>query len=286
MGTRRFEAVPRPPRDSESERISVTFPVALISIGALLVAAVPLLLVDPRANEGVAVLVAVLGIPALASAVVVEVVRRPIAADRRLRPGWLWWLLGVVPLGIVLCSIPAIQREPEYFVAESLGTMLGTLALMLVMVYLGLLLGALVWFFVVFPVVHLAKALMLMARGERSGAASLVMPLAMLTLTAIIIVGALSLDDLLPGRMAGGQIVMALLGVPGSYEVVWPAGLWIVRGLVMALILAAAAPKIRRHFTGAAAPVRRPGLAGTRASAPPRGRDRPAGATPKRRPRR
>lgn len=265
----------RPP--VESEPIGGTFPIALISIATVLIAAVPLVMLDPQADDGIAVMVAWIGVPAVASAVIVEILRRRLTPDRRLRGGWMWWVFGVVPIGIVLCSIPAILRNREYFVAESVGAMLGALAMSYLVVWIGLLLGAIAWFFVVFPLVHLVSALVLVARGERAGAAGLVMPLAMLTLTAIIIVGALALDDLAPGRMAGGQIVMALLGVPGSYEVVWPAGLWIVRGLVAALVLAAAAPKIRRHLTGAA---------GGPAGAARPGRGRLAAAAPTRRPRR
>lgn len=47
---------------------------------------------------------------------------------------------------------------------------------------------------------------------------------------------------------------MALLEVPGSYEVTWEAGLWVVRGLVVGVILFWSIPAILRRRRGATAP--------------------------------
>ncbi|WP_127476656.1 hypothetical protein [Microbacterium sulfonylureivorans] len=70
------------------EWVSATGPVAVISIIAVILAAVPLLTLDPQEHEGAAVLVAVGGVPMLASAAVIEVLRRRVTRSTRLRPGW------------------------------------------------------------------------------------------------------------------------------------------------------------------------------------------------------
>lgn len=225
---------------------SLTPSIALVSILAVAVAAVPLLLIDPTEHEGAAVIVGVFGVPMVASAVMIALVMRR-GTVRTIARGALWWPLLVMPAGIVLCLIPAMTAHPEYFVVDTFWSGVGSVAGMLLFCYAGVLCGALLWFFVVFPLVELVLGLVAMTRGQKRGGGHFGAPLFLLPLTAIILVGAFSLDGLLPGKMATGQLLMALLGIPGSYEVTWEAGLWIVRALVVGVILLWTIPAIRRR---------------------------------------
>ena len=243
------------PRDADPSglggRSRLTKAAIGVSVLALLIAAVPLLLLDPQADDGAATLVALVGVPMLVPAALIEIARRGPRDQSMGRAGW-WWLLAVLPLGIAALAIPTILQNAEYFEATSWGSVLGTLALMLVLVYVGLLLGFLFWFFVVFPLSLLVGAVVSLVRGERPRALAFVIPVSILLLTGVILVGAMSLDDLLPGRFASGQIVMAILGIPGSYDVTWEAGLWIVRGLVIAVVLLWIVPEMRERRRRAA----------------------------------
>lgn len=224
---------------------SLTRSIALISVVAIAVAAVPLVLLDPTEYEGAAVIVGVFGVPMLASAAMISLVMRRGAARGGLR-GALWWPLLVMPVGIVLCLVPAMSANPEYFLVETFWSGVGSVAGMLVFSYVGILCSALLWFFVVFPLVELVLGLVAVARGDKRGGGHFGAPLFLLPLTAIIFFGAFSLDGLHPGKMATGQMILALLGIPGSYEVTWEAGLWIVRVLVVAVILYWSIPAILR----------------------------------------
>ncbi|CAM3493993.1 hypothetical protein OCAE111667_12635 [Occultella aeris] len=223
--------------EDPDERVEVIAVVAVISIIAVLIAAVPLLLLEPQGGDGAAPIGAIFGVPMVASALIIEVVVRAHMSNRPLNRMMLWWVLGVLPVAIVACAIPAVLDDPEYFAYETPLGAVGTLGGMLVLAYVGILMGALLWFFVVFPLAHLVMALIARARGDKEGGRIGVGSFFLLALAAVIIIGALSLDGLAAGRAGLGQIIAALLGIPGSYEVVWPAGLWIVRGIVVGLVL-------------------------------------------------
>ncbi|TDE94862.1 hypothetical protein EXU48_08715 [Occultella glacieicola] len=232
------------------ERLEVTVVVGVISIVAVLIAAVPLLLLDPVAHDGAAPIGAIFGIPMVASALIIEVVMRAHQRNRPLSRGMLWWVLGVLPVSIVLCSIPAVLDDPEYFAYETGWGAVGTLAGMLLLAYLGILMGGLLWFFVVFPLAQLVLALIARARGDKEGGRIGFGSFLLLGLAALILILAGSLDGLAPGRSSGGQIIAAVLGIPGSYEVVWPLGLWIVRLLLAGFVLLLCWPAITRRVRG------------------------------------
>lgn len=161
-------------------------------------------------------------------------------SNRRMSWSVLWWVLGVLPVGIAACTIPTVLSHPVYFDHATPWDAFWTVAGMLLLVYLALLMGALVWFFLVFPLAHHARTLVAKARGDEENATLSVGAFIQLALAAIILFGAIGLDGLLPGRAAAGQLLVALLGSPGSYQVAWHAGLWIVRGVVLVLVACAA----------------------------------------------
>lgn len=219
----------------------------VVALCGLAVAAVPLLLLDPAADDGAAVFAGLFGIPLVAVAVLVEIMRHdPRVADPFPR-SVVVWMLAVLPLGLLLLMIPGLVREPEYFDAESLGGAAATLGLMLGVILAGELCGVVAWFFVAFPIAAIVSRFAAIARGEKVALGSFAVPVIGLLVVGFGVIGGLALDGLRPGRAAASQIVFALLGIPGGYEVVWPAGLWIVRALVVGIVLIGVVPALRER---------------------------------------
>ncbi len=123
-----------------------------------------------------------------------------------------WWVLAVLPLGTLAGFVVAILRDPDYFIADEGPWMLIWVPIFIVV---GLLLGALVWFFFVFPLVSLVTVIRLIARGEAKPGA-LIMPIVLLSLGVLSIVGGLSIDTDSSGRASWGSIIAAFLGLPGT----------------------------------------------------------------------
>ena len=234
------------PADSENRRpglapsVVVTW-TAVVVVTTVILATVPLLLLDPRADDGAAPMVAIIGFPLVATAIVIEICRHQRNLQRGVPRTVLIWLLGVMPAGLLALVGPAMLAEPEYFTAETPGGFIRTLFGMLALIAIAILLGGLVWFFVLFPLSAIVTQVGAAIRGKGFHPGALVVPLLMLAVPAIAIVAALALDGLAPGRAAGSQFLFALLGIPAGYDVVWPTGLWIVRGLVLGAILVAVA---------------------------------------------
>ncbi|WP_101845288.1 hypothetical protein [Zhihengliuella sp. ISTPL4] len=205
-----------------------------VAVGALLLWAL-----EPSSNDGAPQFVALVGIPLTVTALTIQMVARNSFANRRTRFDFLWWLFAVLPAGLLAVSLPSILANPGYFGAASTGEVLGVLAMNVVLVVLGYGFGALAWFFVVWPLFHLVGTLIRVFRGEKHAAAGLIMPLVLLTLSGVILVGAgaLDLSDAGPGRFAWPQILLALLGIPGSYGVESEFALWIVRLLILSVVL-------------------------------------------------
>ncbi|WP_314426947.1 hypothetical protein [uncultured Microbacterium sp.] len=224
----------------QEELRAATRPVAGIVFGALAVSWLMLAVLDLSDNDGAASLIAMFGIPAIASALVIQIVMMRLGERKRVPRPVLWLMLAVLPLGTLLGFVVAILREPEYFIGDESPWMLIWVP---IFICVGVMLGALVWFFFVFPLVSLGKVARLIARGEARPAA-LVMPLVLLALGVVCVVGGMSMSSGEIGRRAEAQIIAAFFGLPGTYEVIWEPGLWIVRGIVAAIVLVFAVPAI------------------------------------------
>lgn len=181
-----------------------------------------------------------LGIPAVASAIVIQIVVGRTPEPTRPPRAVLWWMLVVLPAGILAAFPVAIARDPDYFIGDD-----GPWMLIWVPIFIGVgvLLGALLWFFFVFPLVRLWTAIGRIARGEAT-ASSVVVPLVLLALGVLCVVGGLSIDTDGSGRMSWGAIIAAFLGLPGGYDVIWEPGLWIVRGIAVAITLLFVVPAV------------------------------------------
>lgn len=104
------------------------------------------------------------------------------------------------------------------------------------LVFFGLGLSFLFWPLVVLPLRMLGLAAFDAIRADHVAAFRLYAPLLFLTIPAISLLVASSFEGLKPNRAAVGQIGLALLGIPGDYKLTWAPGLWIVRGITVALI--------------------------------------------------
>ncbi|WP_091227649.1 hypothetical protein [Microbacterium sp. 3J1] len=219
-------------------------PVAAVVLVAVALAWLLLTVLDLRENDGIAPLVAMFGIPALASAIVIQLVITRSTERRHLPRPVLWWMLAVLPAGILAAFVVAIKRDPEYFIGDDGPWMLIWVPIFIVV---GVLLGALVWFFFVFPLVNLVTAIGRIARGEAS-AGIVMMPLVLLAVGVLCVIGGLSVDTDGSGRASWGAIIASFFGIPGAYEVIWEPGLWIVRAIVAAIVLVFAVPAVAERI--------------------------------------
>lgn len=238
----------------EDRRAAVRL-VAAIVVVALAVNWMLLAVLDLRNNDGAAPIIAMFGVPALASALVIQIIMTRLGDRKHVPAPVLWLMLAVLPLGTLLGFVVAILREPDYFIGDDGPWMLVWVP---IFICVGVLLGALVWFFVVFPIAGLIRLVPMIRRGEAAPTA-LIMPLIFLSLGVVSVVGGLSVSSGEIGRRAEAQLIAAFFGLPGTYEVVWEPGLWIVRAIVVAIVLAVAIPAVadrrkrgRRAVAGAA----------------------------------
>lgn len=221
-------------------------PVAAIVLVAITVAWMLLTLLDLRDDDGMASIIAMFGIPALAASVIIQLVFAQLAERRRIPKSVAWWTLVVLPIGVLGGFVVAIIRDPDYFIGDDGPWMLVWVP---IFIWLAILLGALVWFFFVLPIVSLAGVIGRIARGEAKGTA-VIPSLVLLGLGILCIVGGLSIDTDGSGRASWGAIIAAFLGIPGSYDVLWEPGLWIVRGIVVAIVLVFAGPAMWLRLRG------------------------------------
>lgn len=224
-------------------------PAALVcSIGVLV--AWMLVLVEPSDNDGASGILTMVGVPALCVAVLCIVAFTATAPTRAAEGGrrWMWWPLAVLPAGVLGALAVSVLRAPDYFIGDESPWML---LWMPFFVAIGLLLGPVVAAFWLGPVVLVCATIVRILRGQAK-AISLVLPLAWLSVGALTLIGAASVDAEGVGRLAYPNLILAFFGLPGAYEVVWPPGLWIVRGIVLALVLVFTAPRWLRPRTATA----------------------------------
>lgn len=232
------------PSDGTGKPAAIGRPVAAIVVGAITIAWLLLTVIDVSANDGMASLMAMFGVPSLAAAVIIQIVVVNLSEKRHVPKPVLWWTIAVLPTGILAGFVVATLRDPEYFIGDEGPWMLIWVP---IFIWLALLGGALVWFFFVFPIASLATLTGRIARKEVS-AVSVVPALILLALGVLCVVGGLSIDSEGSGRMAWGAIIASFLGIPGAYEVLWEPGLWIVRGIIAAIVLVFAIPALSQRI--------------------------------------
>lgn len=217
--------------------------VAAVVILAIAFAWLLLAFLDLRDNDGIAGTIAIFGIPAVAAAIIIQIVFDRAVSKKRIDRAVLWWALLVLPVGVLGAFVVAVIRDPEYFLMDGPWMLIW----IPIFVFLGILLGALVWFFFVFPSAMLIRNAVAIARGQMR-ASMLIPPSVLLALGVLCIAGGLAIDTDGIGRMAWGAIIASFLGIPGDYEIIWEPGLWIVRGIVVAIALVFLIPAVRSRL--------------------------------------
>ncbi len=215
---------------------SVRFLAAIISLTTLVLAAVPLVLLDPERVDGLPMLLALFLFPMTAGGLIIDLI--VLGRLRHEEPRWtlLWWPIVVLPAGLLIMSIGPMLAYPDYFEVSGFSSAIGVMVTFAVLAFLGLGFSFLLWILVVFPLRVLGLAAFDAVRGERVAAGRWCAPLALLAVPTISLLAVASLTDMESSRAAGGQVVLALLGIPGNYEIVWGPGLWIVRGITLAVV--------------------------------------------------
>lgn len=212
--------------------VDLTLPIAAVVVISILASATPLLSLVPGDGDGAGWVLSALVMPALAVAVAGVMWDQTVTRPRNLTGNPLWWLLLVLPVGTFLAAIPGILLHPEYY--DPPITVILTSALMVV---IGMLIGPLIWFFLLMPGVRLIVGLIRWMMGRAPLWQAFIPGILLLPLGALIILGPLAASGFGAGRAGGLSFLLALLGIPGSYDVVSPGLLWILRGLVIATII-------------------------------------------------
>lgn len=212
-------------------RRGVVAPTAVIVALAVVIAWLMLTLLDLRDNDGAASLIGLFGVPALAAALIVQVVVDGTRDGSSVPRAVWWWVCGALPVGVLAAGAVAVVNDPDYFLSDGPAMLIW----LVVFVYVALLIGALVWCFFVYPIVALVRIVPGVMR-RTVPASRLALPLLALGAGTLSVIGGLSVDYADVGRAAWGAVLLSLLGIPGRYEVTWEPGLWIVRALVVVCI--------------------------------------------------
>lgn len=216
--------------NSAVARVSLARPTALLCITGVVVAWLVMVIVDPADNDGAGPLWTLFGIPSVIAAIVIQLFMPRMGRKEKISPGFLWWLLGFLPLGILGALLFAMPQNRDYF-----GDDPWMLIWLVVFVYCALLLGAIVWFFLVFPLATVAGNVAAAFRGEASWA-STITPLPLIALGAFAVFMAFAVDFDTIGRWSWPIIIAAVFGLPGNYDLVWVGGLWIARLLLLGVL--------------------------------------------------
>lgn len=226
-------------------RLTLVWSAAVVGV-ALAIAAIPLLMLDARANDGAASFTALFAFPMIVTGVLVELHRpkqdsEPFVA--RMAP----WVGGLV-VGILLLGIPATLLEPDYYEAHTLGGMLAVLGMFTFLMAFGVALGVVFWALVVLPAAALGRWAGRVWRGEPGGPIAL--PAGFLVVEAVVLVIVLAFQDDVAELVLvqTGALLLGLQDLIGWYEPVPHVGLWIVRAVVVLLLAGATAYTLLREY--------------------------------------
>jgi hypothetical protein len=204
---------------------------------ALLLAAIPLVLFpNAGANDGAGPMTAVFGIPMVATGVLIH-----LALLRRGETPWvvglLPWVIGLV-FGVLFLMIPAALADPQYYTSETLGGMLATLAGIGFIAILGAACGIVLWFLLLVPAASLVLSVGQAWRGESVRPALVAIPATILAVEVFVVVITVALNVEEPQDLVVVQVAGALFGLVDLFPPTPDLGLWIVRALVVATLVA------------------------------------------------
>ena len=117
-------------------------------------------------------------------------------------------------------------------------TVVGGFFLVLAMSFVSLLLGALVAAFIITPIELIIRGFIALAKGDKTKTGYLYFGFFAAALTTMIILGTMAVNPDSAYPRGSFEIVLAILGIPGGYSVESEVLLWVVRGIIIALISA------------------------------------------------
>lgn len=219
-------------------RLTLVWSAAIVGV-SLALAAIPMLMLDARANDGAASMTALFGTPMVAVAALLEL-HRPARGERPFVVGMLPWVGGLV-FGMLFLGIPATLLEPDYYDAYTVGGMLAVLGMFAFVMAFGVACGPLLWALVVWPAASVVRWVGRRWRGEVREPDPIALPAGLLAVEAVVLVILLAVHGE-PQELVvveSGALLLGLHGLVGWYDPPPETGLWIVRALAV-LILAAA----------------------------------------------
>lgn len=145
-----------------------------------------------------------------------------------------WRFTFFTPLIGPLILLPAIVAG--VLNDDSVGSV-GSFFLVLGMSFIALLLSALVAAFILAPIELFIRGIVGIIKGDKSKASYVVFGLIVGAITAVITLGAMAVDTNRPYPAGSAQALLALLGIPGAYDIKDETLLWAARGVVAALVV-------------------------------------------------
>ena len=240
------QRTPKPDREPPGPADAVAF--AILTLVGLCIAIVATTVVDPTAADGAWTMVAIIAVPATVVAGAIQILTYRLSLNRSTSKSVWLWPFAVLPVVLMAVMWFAVRGTPDYY-ADG-GSVLGAWAMMLLPLLMGMLLGPIVWFFVLFPLGFLISALVGRLRGDKGD--SVLVPLIWLGITACILL--LTFGGDFAGRRPGiFALIPALTGLPLGYEVQVPWMLWVVRGFALLCIGLAVWGWLRRRAVARAA---------------------------------
>src|SRR5690606_16129801 len=95
--------------------LSLQHVIIAITLLTILLAAAPLYLLEPDANDGFAMFAATFFLPAFACAILITIAMPQLEKSRLRVTAVLIWFGVVLPIGIIGLSLPSVLQNPDYF---------------------------------------------------------------------------------------------------------------------------------------------------------------------------
>lgn len=156
-----------------------------------------------------------------------------ISLDKTDNPFRGWLLTPFTPLLLIAFQTPALLSGA--YNGEDSGVVVAFL-LMLLLGYGALLSGALVAAFIIAPIELMVRGAIALVKGDKSRSNYFVAGAVITSLTVFIVLGTLSVSPDSPYPAGSFQVLLALFGIPGGYDIKDDTLLWITRGLLAAII--------------------------------------------------
>lgn len=181
----------------------------------------------------------IFGVIGVASAIMIRhgllaSLKRPEKDPERGNMFYRWFFFWLFPVAVFVVLLPWIIAG--VFNSDDMNT-IGSMAMLLfipwLMVGLGFLAAAIVWFPIELTIRSIIK--FIRTRGKQ-GIGGMIVGCYLLLVVAFIAVGSMAASADLPGKAGHPALIAALFGLPGAYEVKSEFFLWIARALGIVMV--------------------------------------------------